>query len=38
MKSELWNKIMYTKFHIGWVFAFLLGCISACIYALSKLR
>jgi hypothetical protein len=35
--KDLYNKIMYTKFHIGWVFGFLLVCISLCLVALKRL-
>jgi len=35
--KERWNRIMNKKFHIGWVFGFLLVCISLCIFALSRL-
>ena len=35
--KELWNRILHKKFHIGWVFTFLLMCMSLCMYALSRL-
>ena len=31
------ERIMTKKFHIGWVFGFLLVCIGLCLYALTKL-
>jgi len=31
------NTILYTKFHIGWVFAVLLLSMGVCIYALMQL-
>ena len=35
--KELWNRILHKKFHIGWVFGFLIVCIILCMYALSRL-
>jgi len=32
----MWSKILNYKFHIGWVFGFLLGCMALLLYALSK--
>ena len=31
------DRILYTRFHIGWVFAVLIGLMSMCIYALTQL-
>jgi hypothetical protein len=35
--AKVWNRIITYKFHIGWVFGFLLVCISLCIIVLSSL-
>ena len=34
--KELWNKILYTKFHIGWVFGFLISSMIVLIFLLYR--
>ena len=31
------DRILNKKFHIGWVFAFLLAGLAVCVYALTEL-
>jgi len=31
------ERLLNKKFHIGWVFGFLLGGMAVCVYALSQL-